>query len=79
MRLDVIVRVAKPDTVQPDALNELNNILERQFSRCSAQKRRIGGAKVAADIMTNLEGSVEKNLMKSLTDFDKIWLKIFKT
>ena len=72
MRLDVIVRVAKLDTVQPDALNELNNILERQFSGgSSAQKRRIGGAKVAADIMTNLEGSVEKNLMKSLTDFDK--------
>ena len=72
MRLDVIVRVAKLDTVQPDALNELNNILERQFSGgSSAQKRRIGGAKVAADIMTNLEGSVEKNLMKSLTEFDK--------
>ena len=65
MRLDVIVRVAKLDTVQPDALNELNNILERQFSGgSSAQKRRIGGAKVAADI-------IEKNLMKSLADFDK--------
>ena len=53
MRLDVI-GVAKLDTVQPDALNELNNILERQFSGgSSAQKRRIGGTKVAADIMTN--------------------------
>lgn len=71
MRLDVIVRVAKLDTVQPDALNELNNILERQFSGgSSAQKRRIGGAKVAADIMTNLEGSIEKSLMKSLSNFD---------
>ena len=41
MRLDVIVRVAKLDTVQPDALNELNNILERQFSGgSSAQKKK---------------------------------------
>jgi flagellar motor switch protein FliG len=71
MRLDVIVRVAKLDTVQPDALNELNNILERQFSGgSSAQKRRIGGTKVAADIMTNLDGSIESELMGALGDID---------
>ncbi len=71
MRLDVIVRVAKLDTVQPDALNELNNILERQFSGgSSAQKRRIGGTKVAADIMTNLDGTIESELMGALGDID---------
>lgn len=71
MRLDVIVRVAKLDTVQPDALNELNNILERQFSGgSSAQKRRIGGTKVAADIMTNLDGNIESELMGALSDID---------
>jgi len=71
MRLDVIVRVAKLDTVQPDALNELNNILERQFSGgSSAQKRRIGGTKVAADIMTNLDGNIESELMGALGDID---------
>ncbi len=71
MRLDVIVRVAKLDTVQPDALNELNSILERQFSGgSSAQKRRIGGTKVAADIMTNLDGSIESELMGALGDID---------
>ena len=71
MRLDVIVRVAKLDTVQPDALNELNNILERQFSGgSSAQKRRIGGTKVAADIMTNLDGNIESELMSALGDID---------
>ena len=67
MRLDIIIRVAKLDTVQPDALNELNNILERQFSGSSStQKRRIGGTKVAADIMTNLEGSIESEIMDGL-------------
>ena len=71
MRLDVIVRVAKLDTVQPDALNELNNILERQFSGgSSAQKRRIGGTKVAVDIMTNLDGNIESELMGALGDID---------
>ena len=71
MRLDVVIRVAKLDTVQPDALNELNNILERQFSGgSSAQKRRIGGTKVAADIMTNLDGTIEAELMDALTEVD---------
>ena len=72
MRLDVVIRVAKLDTVQPDALIELNNILERQFSGgSSAQKRRIGGTKVAADIMTNLDGSIEAELMDALNEVDE--------
>ena len=72
MRLDIVVRVAKLDTVQPDALIELNNILERQFSGSSStQKRRIGGAKVAADIMTHLDGAVESGLMQSLSAVDE--------
>lgn len=72
MRLDVIIRVAKLDTVQPDALMELNNILERQFSGgSSAQKRRIGGTKVAADIMTNLDGTIESEIMDALNEVDE--------
>ena len=72
MRLDIVIRVAKLDTVQPDALMELNNILERQFSGASsAQKRRIGGSKVAADIMTNLDGAVEDEIMDALSEVDE--------
>lgn len=72
MRLDIMIRVAKLDTVQPDALLELNNILERQFAgSSSAQKRRIGGTKVAADIMTNLDGSIETEIMDALTEVDE--------
>ena len=67
-----MIRVAKLDTVQPDALLELNNILERQFAgSSSAQKRRIGGTKVAADIMTNLDGSIETEIMDALTEVDE--------
>ncbi|MGB5324987.1 MAG: flagellar motor switch protein FliG [Pseudomonadales bacterium] len=72
MRLDIILRVARLDTVQPDALMELNNILERQFAGSSStQKRRIGGTKVAADIMTNLDGSIETEIMDALTEVDE--------
>jgi len=72
VRLDIMMRVAKLETVQPDALQELNSILERQFSgSVSAQKRRIGGVKVAADIMTNLEGSIEAEIMDALNEVDE--------
>ena len=71
-RLDIMMRVAKLETVQPDALMELNSILERQFSGSSStQKRRIGGVKVAADIMTNLEGSIETQIMDALNEVDE--------
>lgn len=72
VRLDIIMRVAKLETVQPDALIELNSILERQFSgSVSTQKRRIGGVKVAADIMTNIEGSIETEIMDALNEVDE--------
>lgn len=72
VRLDIIIRVANLETVQPDALNELNTILERQFSGSSStMKRKIGGTKVAADIMTNLDGAVETEIMDGLTEVDE--------
>jgi len=72
MRLDIMVRVARLDTVHPEALSELNHILERQFSGSSTtQKRRIGGTKVAADIMTNLDGSIETEIMDALGEVDE--------
>lgn len=71
-RLDIMMRVAKLETVQPDALQELNGILENQFSGSVAtQKRRIGGVKVAADIMINLEGSIETEIMDGLNEVDE--------
>ena len=72
LRLDIVVRVAKLDSVQPDALTELNNILERQFSgSSSSQKRRMGGHKVAADIMTSLDSGIEAEIMDALNEVDE--------
>jgi len=71
VRLDVMMRVASLESIQPQALQELNNILERQFSGGSgAQASRIGGIKRAADIMNYMDRSVEGTLMDSLKDMD---------
>jgi flagellar motor switch protein FliG len=72
VRLDIMMRVASLDTVQPQALQELNDILEKQFSGSAAsQTKAMGGYKVAAEIMNNLDGSVEAELMESIKEIDE--------
>jgi len=71
-RLDIIMRVASLDSVHPSALQELNDILEKQFSgNASSQTKAMGGTKVAAEIMNNMEGSMEGELMESIKEIDE--------
>ena len=72
VRLDIMMRVAALDTVQPGALQELNDILEKQFSgNASSQTKAMGGYKVAAEIMNNLDSSLEADLMDSIKESDE--------
>ncbi len=71
-RLDIIMRVAALDSVHPTALQELNDILEKQFSgNASSQTKAMGGTKVAAEIMNNMEGSMEGELMEAIKEIDE--------
>ncbi|MBU3071172.1 flagellar motor switch protein FliG [Aestuariicella sp. G3-2] len=72
VRLDIMMRVASLDTVQPGALQELNDILEKQFSgNAASQTKAMGGYKVAAEIMNHLESVIEADLMESIKDVDE--------
>lgn len=72
VRLDIMMRVASLDTVQPSALQELNDILEKQFAgNASSQTKAMGGYKVAAEIMNNLDGSIEAELMERIKEIDE--------
>jgi flagellar motor switch protein FliG len=72
VRLDIIMRIASLESVQPDALKELNSILEKQFSGKGANPAtNIGGTKTAAEIMNNLESGIESELMESLKEVDE--------
>lgn len=72
VRLDIILRVSALETVQPAALQELNDILERQFSgNQSTQSTSIGGVRTAANIMNFIDSSVEADLMESIRDVDE--------
>ncbi len=72
VRLDIMMRVAALDTVQPSALQELNNILEKQFSgNAGSQTKTMGGVKVAAEIVNNLDSSLSNELLESISDVDE--------
>lgn len=72
VRLEVMTRIAKLQSVQPEALKELNSVLEKQFSgKGSNPSTVIGGTKTAAEIMNHLDGSVEQELMGSIRDMDE--------
>ena len=71
VRLDVIMRVAALDSVQPQALQELNSILEKQFSgNAGTQTSKIGGVKQAADIMNLMDSTTEGELMEAIKEVD---------
>jgi len=66
---NIILRIATLDGVQPAALTELNEILEKQFSGNSGgQTMTVGGMKTAADILNFVEGSIEAAIMDSIKE-----------
>ncbi|KXI24168.1 flagellar motor switch protein FliG [Photobacterium sanguinicancri] len=72
VRLDLMMRIANLEEVQPAALHELNDIMEKQFAgQAGAQAAKIGGLKAAAEIMNYLDNNVEGLLMDQIRDNDE--------
>ncbi len=68
---NVILRISTLDGVQPAALSELNEILDKQFSgNAGGQTAMVGGMKTAADILNFVEGSVEASIMESIKEVE---------
>ncbi len=66
---NILLRIATLDGVQPAALSELNDILEKQFSgNAGGQTATVGGIKTAADILNFVEGSVEATIMEQIKE-----------
>jgi flagellar motor switch protein FliG len=66
---NILLRIATLDGVQPAALSELNEILEKQFNgNAGSQTATVGGVKTAADILNFVEGSVEATIMEQIKE-----------
>ncbi len=71
MRVDIMMRIATLDSVQPGALQELNIMLEKQLSGASnIQSAAVGGVKRAANLLNFVDASVSSALMEKMTEAD---------
>jgi len=70
--LDIIMRVASLEAVQPAALQELNDILERQFSgKAGTQTTTMGGIKCAASIVNFVDSTAATELLEQIKEVDE--------
>ncbi len=71
VRADVLLRIATLDRLQPSALNELNQVIEKQFSgNAHLKSSTVGGIKTAANILNLMDASVEEVIMDQVNEFD---------
>ena len=64
---DLIHRVATLETVQPDALAELERVMQLKFkTNTSLRASSVGGVKAAASIMNYTKQNMEQRVMKNL-------------
>jgi flagellar motor switch protein FliG len=72
LRGELLLRVATLDGIQPAALQELDQIMERQFSGTNTTRNSVlGGPKVAADIVNLLEPRIESAVMAEINQADE--------
>ena len=72
LRPDVILRIANLEIIQPEALEELEVIMKKQFADNSALKSTdVGGVTRAAKIMNFAKAEMESQIMNSLMDADE--------
>ena len=73
MRVDIMMRIASLDGIQPNAITELDDMLEKQFSGSNANSLKtslVGGLKTAANILNFVETSVESEILDKVKESD---------
>lgn len=69
---DVLLRIATLDGIQPQALKELDEIMERQFSgNGNIKSSSVGGVKVAAGILNLMDSASEQKLTEAIKGVDE--------
>lgn len=71
-RPDILMRVASLEGIPPSALQELDKIMEKQFSGTqNVSQNSMGGFKTAANILNFMDSSVESSIMESIGEHDQ--------
>jgi flagellar motor switch protein FliG len=73
LRADVVMRIATLDGIQPSALHELDDVIEKQFAgKAGAMKTSLlGGIKSAANILNFMDSSQEGAVVELIRSVDE--------
>ena len=73
LRTDLVMRVALLDGIQPTALAELDDMMEKRFANngANAVSSALGGLRVAAEMVNLLDSSVGTHLMAEIGKSDE--------
>ena len=73
LRSDLVTRVALLDGIQPSALAELDDMMEKRFANngANAVSSALGGLRVAAEMVNLLDSSVGTNVMSEIGKSDE--------
>lgn len=70
-RPDILMRIAALDGIPPQALQELDEIMEKQFSgNANVKSSSMGGVKCAANILNCLDSVAEQECVESISEVD---------
>ncbi len=71
IRSDVIMRIATLESVQPNALKELDDIMEKQLAgNSNVKSSTIGGIETAANVLNYVDGSIESEILDKIAEID---------
>jgi flagellar motor switch protein FliG len=71
VRVDVLLRLATLDGIPPHALNELNDVMARQFAGSqNIKSSSVGGVKVAANILNFMDSGQDEALLGAIGEVD---------
>ncbi|KQY52874.1 flagellar motor switch protein FliG [Lysobacter sp. Root494] len=71
VRVDVLLRLATLDGIPPHALNELNDVMQRQFAGSQNLKSSsVGGIKVAANILNFMDSGQDEAILGAIAQVD---------
>jgi len=70
-RSDILMRIATMETVQPAAIKELDDMMEKQLTGSeSIQASIVGGVDAAANILNYMEGNLSEEMMEGINEND---------
>lgn len=72
VQAEVVIRVATLNTVHPDALTELDAVLQRRFAEePDVEYTGVGGIKIAAEILNSAPSKTEAKIIEQLKTIDQ--------